>query len=99
MSHPEQNQIEDWQSQWNATKAMYQSEIDFMIKTVTDKQNEFDGIRNSSQWATMKLQERVDLRNAVTLARTELKQIQDELSYAKQEFIAVNPQAEHYVQF
>lgn len=99
MSQPEQNQINDWQSQWDATKAMYQSEIDFMINTVTSKQEEFDRIRASSEWSTMKLQERVDLRNAVIQARIQLKQIQDELTYAKQEFLAVNPQAEHFVQF
>lgn len=97
---PEDNQIADWQAQWDAQKKMYQAEIDFMIQTVTNKQNEFDTIKNDpNQWNPMSLQERSDLRNAVTLATTQLLQIQQELTYAKQDFIGANPQAEHYVQF
>ena len=97
---PPPEQIQAYQDQWNATKAMFQAEIDFMIKTVTDKQNEFNSMKtNPQEWGSMSLQERFNLRNQVTLAQTELQQILQELNYAKQDFIDDNPQAEHYVQF
>lgn len=97
---PEQNQIDDWQSQWNATKAMYQAEIDFLQTTFNTKLQEFTDMSSDPKtWLQIPMQERIDLRLEVARVRDELQQIKNELANAKVSFCSVNPQAEHYVQF
>jgi len=97
---PEQNQIDDWQSQWNATKAEYMGQIAFLEKTFEDKTNEFIALQaDTKNWLQMPMTERINLRLEVARVRQELQQIKDELQMAKTAFIGANPQAEHYVQF
>lgn len=97
---PDENQIKDWQSQWDETKAMYQAEIDFMNQTITSKTQEYNELQaNPLAWSNMSLQERSTIRQQIILAQQELAMIQGNLAIAKAYFIADNPTAEHYVQF
>jgi len=97
---PEQNQIDDWQSQWNATKAEYDGQIAFLQKTFDDKLQELiDLQKDTTNWLQMPMQERIDLRLEVARVRQEIQQIKDEKELARVEFMGANPQAEHYVQF
>jgi len=97
---PEQNQIDDWQSQWNATKAEYDTEIAFLQKTFDDKTQEFINLQSDTQnWLKTQMEERIQLRLEVARVRDELQQIKDEKERARVQFLGVNPLAEHYVQF
>jgi len=97
---PEQNQIDDWQAQWNATKTEYDGQIAFLQKTLDDKTQEFINLQSdTANWLQMPMQERIDLRLEVARVRQELQQIKDEKESARIQFLGVNPLAEHYVQF
>lgn len=97
---PEQNQIDDWQSQWNATKNMYDAEIKFLQETFDNKSKELADMQaNAQEWLATPMDERINLRLEVARVRQELAQVQEEKNLAKIQFIGVNPQAEHYVQF
>ena len=97
---PDESQIQAWQEQWDATANMFKAEIDFMNVVIDSKTKELYNIMsNQKEWDSMPFDERRQLRQNIIQARQELEQIRRELQDAKGQFISVNPQAEHYVQF